>query len=176
MFISYQEDLELLLLHFPHQCGAGIVCVYVCVCVCTCVFVRRNVSLPVHSTYKYCPPLQGQYLQFILFCKITLSQRLSISLPVLLLLPPSSGSPPPSRPPPPPSQPPVTSTVRFSAAEHDRGQLRRPLSMRGHPVEAIHYRQLVPNHLSPPAICVHRPPTPPTPHTLSLHPRCSYCM
>lgn len=141
-----------------------------CVCVCLCAvtspcwcILHTNIALlsrvNIYSSSSSAKSLCHNALASLSPSSSSPRPLLWLSSSSLLLL----------RPPPPPSQPPVTSTVRFSAAEHDRGQLRRPLSMRGHPVEAIHYRQLVPNHLSPPAICVCPPPQHP-PHSVSPSP------
>lgn len=152
-------------------------CVRVCLCVCLCAvmspcwcILHTNIAL-LFRVNIYSSSSSAKSLCHNALASLSPSSSSSPPPPALLLLP----TPPPLSLPQPPSQPPVTSTVRFSAAEHDRGQLRRPLSMRGHPVEAIHYRQLVPNHLSPPAICV-CPPLQHPPHSVSLHPWCLYCM
>lgn len=144
-------------------------CLGVCLCVCLravtspcwCI-LHTNIAL-LSRVNIYSSSSSAKSLCHNALASLSPSSSSSPPPLALLLLP----APPPPSLPHPPSRPPVTSTVRFSAAEHDQGQLRRPLSMRGHPVEAIHYRQLVPNHLSPPAICVCPPAHPPTSTTLS---------
>lgn len=52
-----------------------------CVC-CVCVCLPAGAGKRYHThdiAPTYCPTLRGQYLQFILFCKITQSQCLTIS-------------------------------------------------------------------------------------------------
>lgn len=89
------------------------------VCVCLCVGYR----FPAGAAWLFCPPLQGQYLQFILFRKALLSQRLSVS-PCLFPLPllPSACW--------------LSQWLYVSMDEWDQGQLWLVLSARGHPVVA----------------------------------------
>lgn len=119
-------------------------------CVCVCVFVisfpctSRETISHTHLAHTYCPSLQGQYLQFILFCKITLSHCLTISpslpfpcLPLCLSLHCQS------------------LLLYVSMAERDQGQLWFLLSVQG-----ILWKQYITGNSCQsisPSICVSSP-------------------
>lgn len=120
---------------FLDQWRALTVCLCLCMC---CVLACVGKRYHSHAAHTYCPPLQGQYLQFILSCKLSLSQCLTISpSPPFLSLSLS----------PPLSPPLVTFAVRFNGRAWSK-PIMACFERAGHPVEAIHYRQLVPIHLS----------------------------
>lgn len=56
---------------------------------CVCVWY----AFPAGAAWLFYPPLQGQYLQFIFFYKITLSQRFTISLSLCASIPPPLSPP-----------------------------------------------------------------------------------
>lgn len=94
---------------------------------CVCVWY----AFPAGAAWLFYPPLQGQYLQFIFFYKITLSQRFTISLSLSV------------HPSLPPSLPllPVTFAVCLNGWAWSR-PIIACFERAGHLVEAIHYWQL----------------------------------